>query len=146
MKKAFGDIAVSTLPSAIKVLWYSRHEEPEPEEFVSLPEWMEPVERPESLDQRRVVACLLSTLSEREQEVLRLRMGHDCTHKEIGKVFGVTKTRVAQIEHKALRKCRHPWRVMMLALAFDVTCFHDERWAREAKETYATWLGQQVEA
>ena len=57
---------------------------------------------------------VLSTLTEREQKVLRLRFGLDDgrarTLEEVGKVFNVTRERIRQIEAKALRKLRHPSR------------------------------------
>ncbi|MBI1863691.1 RNA polymerase sigma factor RpoD [Candidatus Woesebacteria bacterium] len=57
---------------------------------------------------------VLSTLSEREAKVLSLRFGLDGglprTLEEVGKVFGVTRERIRQIEAKALRKLRHPSR------------------------------------
>ena len=55
---------------------------------------------------------VLSTLTEREQEVLRLRFGLDDgrqrTLEEVGQQFNVTRERIRQIEAKALRKLRHP--------------------------------------
>lgn len=57
---------------------------------------------------------VLSTLTEREQRVLRLRFGLDDgrarTLEEVGKEFNVTRERIRQIEAKALRKLRHPSR------------------------------------
>jgi len=55
---------------------------------------------------------VLATLTEREQEVLRLRFGLDDgrqrTLEEVGQQFNVTRERIRQIEAKALRKLRHP--------------------------------------
>lgn len=57
---------------------------------------------------------VLSTLTEREEKVLRLRFGLDDgrarTLEEVGKEFNVTRERIRQIEAKALRKLRHPSR------------------------------------
>jgi RNA polymerase primary sigma factor len=57
---------------------------------------------------------VLSSLSDREEKVLRFRYGLDdgCTRtlEEVGKIFKVTRERIRQIEVKALRKLRHPSR------------------------------------
>ena len=57
---------------------------------------------------------VLSTLTDREQKVLRLRFGLEDgrarTLEEVGKEFKVTRERIRQIEAKALRKLRHPSR------------------------------------
>ncbi|SKB90703.1 RNA polymerase primary sigma factor [Lachnospiraceae bacterium] len=57
---------------------------------------------------------VLSTLTDREQKVLRLRFGLDDgrarTLEEVGREFNVTRERIRQIEAKALRKLRHPSR------------------------------------
>ena len=57
---------------------------------------------------------VLSTLTDREQKVLRLRFGLDDgrarTLEEVGKEFNATRERIRQIEAKALRKLRHPSR------------------------------------
>lgn len=64
------------------------------------------------------IAHLLSTLTEREEYVLRMRNGfvdgrlH--TLDEIGAILGVTRERVRQIEAKALRKLRHPTRIRLV--------------------------------
>ena len=60
------------------------------------------------------LAEVLDTLTEREQQVLRLRFGLNDgrarTLEEVGTVFHVTRERIRQIEAKALRKLRHPSR------------------------------------
>ena len=57
---------------------------------------------------------VLSTLTEREADVLRMRYGLDDepprTLEDVGKAFNVTRERIRQIEAKALRKLRHPSR------------------------------------
>lgn len=57
---------------------------------------------------------ILSTLSDREARVLKLRFGLEgnkqMTLEEVGRVFGVTRERIRQIEAKALRKLKHPSR------------------------------------
>ncbi|MFA5385586.1 MAG: RNA polymerase sigma factor RpoD [Eubacteriales bacterium] len=57
---------------------------------------------------------VLTTLTDREQKVLRLRFGLDDgrarTLEEVGQRFGVTRERIRQIEAKTLRKLRHPSR------------------------------------
>ena len=63
---------------------------------------------------RESMEDVLSTLSERERLVLRLRFGLDDgrsrTLEEVGNEFKVTRERIRQIEAKALRKLRHPSR------------------------------------
>jgi RNA polymerase primary sigma factor len=57
---------------------------------------------------------VLSTLTPREEKVLRMRFGigeeSDHTLEEVGQDFNVTRERIRQIEAKALRKLRHPSR------------------------------------
>ncbi|GHV75966.1 RNA polymerase sigma factor RpoD [Spirochaetia bacterium] len=64
------------------------------------------------------LAGVLSTLPEREQEVLKMRFGLDdgysLTLEEVGLYFNVTRERIRQIEAKALRRLRHPRRAMKL--------------------------------
>ena len=61
---------------------------------------------------------VLDTLTDREENVLRLRFGLDDgkmrTLEDVGKVFNVTCERIRQIEAKALRKLRHPSRSKQL--------------------------------
>lgn len=60
------------------------------------------------------LAAVLSTLTPREEKVIRLRFGLDDgrprTLEEVGEEFDVTRERIRQIEAKALRKLRHPSR------------------------------------
>jgi RNA polymerase primary sigma factor len=67
---------------------------------------------------RQDVEDVLQGLTAREQRVLELRYGlrghRAYTLKEVGKIFGLTRERVRQIEKEALRKLRHPQRALML--------------------------------
>ena len=60
----------------------------------------------------QAVGAVLGELSEREQEIVRLRFGLDGgqakTLEEVGREFGVTRERIRQIEAKTLAKLRHP--------------------------------------
>jgi RNA polymerase primary sigma factor len=60
------------------------------------------------------VQRVLSTLTPREEKVLRMRFGigekYDHTLEEVGQDFSVTRERIRQIEAKSLRKLRHPSR------------------------------------
>src|SRR5574344_314319 len=64
------------------------------------------------------ISDVLLTLTEREEQVLRLRFGlidgTSHTLEEVGKRFNVTRERIRQIEAKALRKLRHPSRAKKL--------------------------------
>jgi len=64
---------------------------------------------------------ILSTLTPREEKIIRMRFGikekSDHTLEETGKVFGVTRERIRQIEATALRKLRHPQRIATLKAA-----------------------------
>ncbi len=61
---------------------------------------------------------ILSTLTEREKQVIDLRFGitagYARTLEEVGKIFNVTRERIRQIEAKALRKLKHPSRMKTL--------------------------------
>ncbi len=66
---------------------------------------------------------VLSTLTPREEKVLRMRFGigekSDHTLEEVGQDFFVTRERIRQIEAKALRKLRHPSRSKLLKSYID---------------------------
>ena len=61
---------------------------------------------------------VLTTLTERESKVLKLRFGvndgYPRTLEEVGSIFNVTRERVRQIEAKAVRKLQHPVRSRQL--------------------------------
>ena len=67
---------------------------------------------------REKIEEVLTGLGDQEQKVLRMRFGLDDdtpkTLEEIGRVFGVTRERIRQIEAKAIRKLRHPSRLKQL--------------------------------
>jgi len=66
---------------------------------------------------------VLTTLTTREERVIRLRFGIDDgyhrTLEEVGHIFNVTRERIRQIEDKALRKLRHPTRSAVLKKFID---------------------------
>jgi RNA polymerase primary sigma factor len=71
------------------------------------------VERVEASELRAVSDEALSTLTPREEKIVRMRFGLDGSGKEhtleeISRRFGVTRERIRQIESKALKKLRHP--------------------------------------
>ena len=63
---------------------------------------------------REATTKILSSLTAREERVLRMRFGigmnSDHTLEEVGQQFSVTRERIRQIEAKALRKLKHPSR------------------------------------
>ena len=74
----------------------------------------DPYEYTQQTKLREELNNALSTLTDREEKVIRLRFGLDDnrpkTLEEVGKDFNVTRERIRQIEAKALRKLRHPSR------------------------------------
>ncbi len=66
----------------------------------------------------QAVDLALADLSEREQEIVRMRFGLDDgqakTLEDVGREFGVTRERIRQIEAKTLAKLRHPLRSQKL--------------------------------
>jgi RNA polymerase primary sigma factor len=77
-----------------------------------------PQEAVETSDLQKSINEALADLPPREQRILRMRFGiggtNEHTLEEIGKVFGVTRERIRQIETKALEKLRHPARARKL--------------------------------
>ena len=76
-----------------------------------------PLKMAESADLKNVTSASLAMLTPREERILRQRFGINCvgyTLEEIGKMYGVTRERVRQIEAKALRKIKHPNRSKVL--------------------------------
>jgi len=67
---------------------------------------------------REQLKKVLSTLSEKEREILRYRYGlvdgTEYTLEQVGRMFNVTRERIRQIESKAIRKLRHPSRAKYL--------------------------------
>ncbi len=81
-------------------------------DFVPDDELKSPVDAASNLVLREQLERVLSTLSKRERDVLKLRFGLDDgysrTLEEVGHIFEVTRERIRQIEAKALKKLRHP--------------------------------------
>ncbi|MEE8424762.1 MAG: sigma-70 family RNA polymerase sigma factor, partial [Elusimicrobiota bacterium] len=71
-----------------------------------------PANAAEAFLRRREVEKVLSTLTDREAKIIKLRFGigtgYPRTLEEVGRIFKVTRERVRQIESKAVRKLRHP--------------------------------------
>ncbi|MEO0271193.1 MAG: sigma-70 family RNA polymerase sigma factor, partial [candidate division WOR-3 bacterium] len=67
---------------------------------------------------KKTIEEVLSTLTKREQKVIKLRFGlgnhPPMTLEQVGRIFGVTRERIRQIEAQALKKLRHPKRAEKL--------------------------------
>ncbi len=83
-------------------------------DFIEDKRVVSPSDAVENLNLQEQTRRVLSTLTPREEKVLRMRFGigerSDHTLEEVGKNFDVTRERIRQIEAKALRKLRHPSR------------------------------------
>lgn len=84
---------------------------------------IQPIDMAIHSDLKRSINQILSTLTPREERVLRMRFGlgtnSDNTLEEVGKQFTVTRERIRQIEAKALRKLKHPSRSRKLKSFLD---------------------------
>jgi RNA polymerase primary sigma factor len=73
-----------------------------------------PEDTVQAKDRRRVINEALDTLTRQEKKVLEMRLGLNGadpqTQEEVGDVFEISKSRVAQVERKAIHKLRHPSR------------------------------------
>ncbi len=89
------------------------------EDFIEDKKAKMPVDFVIELGLKEKINEVFSTLTDREEKVLRMRFGigdgSDHTLEEVGKVLGVTRERVRQIEVKAIRKLRHPKRSRILS-------------------------------
>ena len=69
-------------------------------------------------DMKEQIDNVLSTLTEKEAEILRYRFGLNgkkaMSLKEVGEVFNLTKERIRQIEKKAIKRLQHPTRCKKL--------------------------------
>jgi len=81
----------------------------------SEPSYLQDFSAIEKKESAQIMSDILDTLSKREAQVLRMRYYQDMTLDEVALSFGVTRTRIMQIEHKALRKLRHPDRTRKMA-------------------------------
>ncbi len=83
-------------------------------DFIEDKNTLQPLEACIQTNLRQSCTAVLSTLSPREERVLRMRFGigmnTDHTLEEVGAQFAVTRERIRQIEAKALRKLKHPSR------------------------------------
>ena len=92
-------------------------------DFIEDKKTISPIEAAVRYDLVRKIGQSLSTLTDREEKVIRLRFGigelTDHTLEEVGQDFDVTRERIRQIEAKALRKLRHPSRSNQLKSFLD---------------------------
>ena len=83
-------------------------------DFIADKNSVQPLDAAIQSNLRQSCTAVLSTLSPREERVLRMRFGigmnTDHTLEEVGAQFAVTRERIRQIEAKALRKLKHPSR------------------------------------
>ena len=98
-------------PFSVKEAPLENEEETLPDIPVSLTSDRDPFEEVCGIIMRKELEEILASLKPRECEIMRLRFGFDgpsLTLEEVGQVFDVTRERIRQIEHKCIRKLRHP--------------------------------------
>ncbi|HBL24453.1 MAG TPA: RNA polymerase sigma factor RpoD [Deltaproteobacteria bacterium] len=83
-------------------------------DFIADPKASSPLVELIGISLREEIDKVLSTLTPREEKIVRMRLGigekTDFTLEEVGDAFGLTRERIRQIEAKALRKLKHPSR------------------------------------
>lgn len=92
-------------------------------EFIEDKNALQPLDAAINSSLRKTTTKILSSLTPREERVLRMRFGigmnTDHTLEEVGQQFSVTRERIRQIEAKALRKLKHPSRSRQLRSFLD---------------------------
>lgn len=92
-------------------------------EFIEDKNAIQPLDAATQSSLRNTTTKILSSLTPREERVLRMRFGigmnTDHTLEEVGQQFSVTRERIRQIEAKALRKLKHPSRSRQLRSFLD---------------------------
>lgn len=92
-------------------------------DFIEDKSTIQPLDAAIQSNLRQACSAVLSTLTPREERVLRMRFGigmtSDHTLEEVGQQFSVTRERIRQIEAKALRKLKHPSRSKKLRTFLD---------------------------
>jgi RNA polymerase primary sigma factor len=92
-------------------------------DFIEDKNAIQPLDAAIQANLRKTTTRVLSSLTPREERVLRMRFGigmnSDHTLEEVGQQFSVTRERIRQIEAKALRKLKHPSRSRKLRSFLD---------------------------
>jgi len=91
---------------------YGEDDDTDLSNFVADKEIISPEQYASEQQLKEDIRILLSTLTEKEAEILKLRFGLEDgrprTLEEVGNMFGITRERIRQIEAKALRKLKNP--------------------------------------
>src|SRR5260370_18032416 len=92
-------------------------------DFIEDTNTIQPIDPAIHSELRQTTTPIFSSLTAREERVLRMRFGigmnKDHTLEEVGQQFSVTRERIRQIEAKALRKLKHPSRSRILRSFLD---------------------------